>query len=132
RMRSELSQGLDTNRFFDKNRGSDDKESLAAARRACLRGRMRDAGSAETRTGARTEACPGASASAGSRAGGKAGSREAETCCGKGHLCRRRAVRLRQVGSQARRKVETRRPREQGAWRQPRGGDRDRARRLDR
>ena len=48
------------------------------------------------------------------------------------HLRRRRAVRLRQVGDQARRQVEARRPREQDERHQPRGGDRDRPRRLDR
>ena len=61
-MRSALSQGLDTNGVFDKNGGTNDKESLAAARRARFCGRLRDRGSGETRTGTRTEACPGACA----------------------------------------------------------------------
>src|SRR5260370_32447031 len=107
RMRSALSQGLDTNRFFGKTGENNDEKTDARARRRGVCGRLRYRGGGEACAGTRAETCAGTCARTGARARAKggAGSCEAEAGRRESHLPRRRAVRVRQVADQARGQV---------------------------
>src|SRR5258708_17441647 len=92
RMRSALSQGVDTNRFFGKTGENNDEKTDARARRRDVCGRLRYRGGREACAGTRAEACAGTCTGAHARARGEAGAAEAEAGSRESHLRPRRAV----------------------------------------